>query len=176
MLVIDRGLDEAADKNKFRTRITDEAKSFIATLAEGYPHFIQEFAHYAFDRDADDVIDNADALNGAYSENGALDQLGRKYFNDLFIDQIGSEDYRRVLHAMAESLDAFVSRPAIIERSKVKERIVDNALKALKERKIIIQNDRVRGEYRLPMKSFAVWIKARETVRAEDESMAPAGL
>ncbi len=112
------------------------------------------------------MIDNTDVLEGAFSSNGALDQLGRKYFNDLFIDQIGSEDYRRVLHAMAESLDAFIPRPEIIKKSGVK--IVDNALKALKERKIIIPNEKFRGEYRLPTKSFAVWIKARETVRAED--------
>ncbi len=110
------------------------------------------------------MIDNTDVLEGAFLEWGSR-PTRRKHFNDLFIDQIGSEDYRRVLHAMAESLDAFIPRPEIIKKSGVKEKIVDNALKALKERKIIIPNERVRGEYRLPTKSFAVWIKARETVR-----------
>jgi hypothetical protein len=169
--VIEKGLGDAERVNKFKTEITDEAKELIAALAEGYPHFLQEFAHSAFDRDSDNLIDKADVLEGAFSENGALDQLGRKYFTELYIAQIGSEDYRRVLYAMAESLDEFVSRPEIIARSGVKERIVDNALRALKDRSIIVANDRARGEYRLPTKSFAVWIRARETARSAEIGM-----
>jgi hypothetical protein len=32
--------------------------------------------------------------------------------------------------------------------------------KALRERRIILPNEQKQGEYRLPTKSFAVWIKA----------------
>jgi hypothetical protein len=42
----------------------------------------------------------------------------------------------------------------------VKPTQVTNALKALRERHIILANDKKQGEYRLPTKSFAVWIKA----------------
>jgi replication-associated recombination protein RarA len=101
---IDKGLNDAEKKNGFRTQITDEAKNIIANLSEGYPHFIQQFAYCAFDADRDDHIDAQDVQVGAYSEHGAMDQLGRRYFADLYIDQIGSEDYRKVLVAMAESL------------------------------------------------------------------------
>jgi hypothetical protein len=126
---------------------------------------LQEFAHCAFATDTDNEISVQDVVSGTFSEHGALHQLGKKYFADLYIDQIGSEDYRRVLIAMAESMDQWISRPEIIVRSNVKERIVDNALHALKDRKIIIANARVRGEYRLQTRSFAVWIKARAEVR-----------
>ena len=56
-----------------------------------------------------------------------------------------------------------------MERSGVKERTVDNALRALRERKIIYAKEGVRGEYRLPTKSFAAWIKAREAARLRGE-------
>jgi hypothetical protein len=167
--VVDRGLNDAETKNGFRTKISDDARTSIANLSEGYPHFIQQFAYCAFDADRDDYIDVNDVGEGAFSEHGALDQLGKRYFSDLYIDQIGSDDYRRVLVAMAESLDAWVSRPDIIKLSGVRERIVDNAVRVLKDRRIIIQNDRVRGEYRLPTKAFAAWIRARETALAVQE-------
>lgn len=163
--VIARGLNEAKSKNGFETKITDEARDTIAALSEGYPHFIQEFAYCAFDHDLDNHIDRKDVLEGAFAENGALAQLGHKFFSALYIDQIGSDDYRHLLHAMAEHLDSWISRSEIIGDSGLKERTVDNALRALRERNIIIQNDAVRGEYRLPTKSFAVWIKARENAR-----------
>jgi len=165
--VIDKALDKAEEKNGFRTKITEEAKTAIATLSEGYPHFLQEFGYYAFEQDADSHIDRQDVYDGAFLENGALDQLGQKYFTELYVDQVGSEDYRKVLIALAESLDDWVGRPEIIKRSGVKDRIVDNALRALKAKKIITANDRVKGEYRLPTKSFAVWIRARESARSQ---------
>lgn len=164
--VISRGLDIAAEKNGFKTEIEEEAMDMISSLSEGYPHFLQEFAFWAFGSDRDNKIDVDDVINGAFSDNGALHQLGKKYFTGLYIEQIGSEDYRKVLIEMAESLDGWVSRQHLIEKSGVKERIVDNALHALKDRNIIVQNPRVRGEYRLPTKSFAAWIKAREAGRA----------
>ena len=74
-------------------------------------------------------------MTGTFAENGALDQLGKKYFSDLYIDQIGSEDYRKVLTAMAEGLDAWISRSDITKKSGLKQKTVDNALRALKEEK-----------------------------------------
>lgn len=164
--VVRRGLADAMEKNKRKTDITAHALDTIANLSEGYPHFIQQFAYSAFDADTDDHIDTADVTEGAFAEHGALDQLGKRYFSDLYIEQIGSEDYRRVLVVMAESSDSWVARPAIIRSSGVKERTVDNALRVLKEKRIILQNDRVRGEYRLPTKAFAAWIRAREAAIA----------
>jgi hypothetical protein len=172
--VVRQGLKSAAETNGFPTQMTPDALDSIANLSEGYPHFIQQFAYSAFDADQDNHIDVTDVTLGAFSEHGALDQLGRRYFSDLYVEQIGSEDYRKVLVAMAESSDSWVSRPRIIQSSGVKERIVDNALRVLKERRIILQNDRVRGEYRLPTKAFAAWIRAREAAAiASEKTEAP---
>jgi len=159
--VIDRGLKMSVEAGGDPVTITDEAKEMIANLSEGYPHFLQEFAHCAFNYDSDNQIDVGDVTGGTYSENGAFDQLGKKYFNQYYAAP-GSDDYRRVLIAMADHLDAWVTRAAIIAESKLKASTVDNALRALKAKQVILQNDNLPGQYRLPTKSFAVWLKIRQ--------------
>lgn len=66
MSVIDRGLDQANEKVEKEISINDDAKRLIANLSEGYPHFLQEFAHCAFATDTDDVIDLSDVLRGTF--------------------------------------------------------------------------------------------------------------
>jgi hypothetical protein len=158
--VVRRGLAEAAQKNGFETTIEDPALKSIVRLSEGYPHFIQQFAYSAFEEADGANITLAKVNVGAFKENGALDQLGKRYFAELYFDRIASRDYRRVLNAMANQLDAWVPRAGIIKSSGVRETQVNNALKALRERGIILVNEQKKGEYRLPTKSFAVWIRA----------------
>jgi hypothetical protein len=158
--VVRRGLSEAEEKNKQKTEIDEEALAAIVRLSEGYPHFIQQFSYSAFDEDSDDRITVEDVNQGAFKENGALDQLGKRFFSELYFEKIASEDYRRVLNSMADHLDGWTTRAEIIRDSGVKSTQVTNALKALRERHIILTNEKKQGEYRLPTKSFAVWIKA----------------
>jgi hypothetical protein len=165
--VIARGLVLARERNGYETRIEDRAVGMIAHLSEGYPHFVQQFAYSAFEHDTDNNISEEDVSQGAFKENGALDQLGKRYFSELYFDKIASDDYRKVLNAMAEHLDDWVTRKEIITTSNVKESQVNNALAALKDRNIILVSEEKQGLYRLPTKSFAVWIKA---VNARRES------
>ena len=106
------------------------------------------------------VIEAEDVKEGAFGPNGALNQLGHKYFNDLFFTQIGSDEYRRVLQAMAQFSDSWVNREKIKKEIIIKDTTLNNALQALKTRNIIIPNPGQPGEFRLPTKSFAAWIKA----------------
>ena len=164
--VVRRGLADATAKNGFETVIEQEALEAIIRLSEGYPHFIQQFCYSAFDQDNDNLISVSDVNEGAFKPNGALDQLGRRYFAELYFDKISSEDYRRVLNSMADNLDGWISRAEIIKASGVKNTQVTNALKALKDRGIILLNPEKPGEYRLPTRSFAVWIKALTAKKA----------
>lgn len=157
--VIDAGLKNAKAKNEFEVKITPNAKNLLAHMSEGYPHFIQQFAFCAFQADLDNNIDEEDVMSGAFSKGGAIDQLGELIFKEQYYDNIKSDDYRKVLNFMSESNDEWVLRKDIIN-SGIKEATVDNALSALRQRGIIISNDNVKGKYRLPTKSFAVWIKA----------------
>jgi hypothetical protein len=158
--VVESGLNAANQINPDLTSITPEALKMIAQLSEGYPHFLQEFAYKAFEADNDWVISELDVRDGAFGQNGAMNQLGHKYFNDLYFVQIGSDEYRRVLQAMAHYSDDWVDRDKIRAGITIKDTTLNNALQALKNRGIIIPNPTVKGEFRLPTKSFAAWIKA----------------
>lgn len=158
------GLKEASEKNGFAISITEDAGRLICDLAEGYPHFLQEFAYAAFEEDSDNVIDRADVVASLFKENGPFDQLGRKFFAK-FYEMPGSDDYRTVLHVMADDMDGWVERATIIQRSGLKAGTVDNALRALKGKNVIVWEGSNRGRYRIPTKAFAVWIRGRRLAR-----------
>lgn len=158
--VVISGLNEANKINIEQTAIDDEALKLISQLSEGYPHFLQEFAFKAFEKDEDFRICTEDVKNGAFGQFGALKQLGDKYFNDLYFTQIGSDEYRKVLQAMSQFSDSWVNREKIKNEITIKDTTLNNALQALKTRSIVIPNPSQPGEFRLPTKSFAAWIKA----------------
>lgn len=158
--VIHSGLDAAYKKNDQKVTIDNDAANLIASLSEGYPHFLQQFAYFAFDVCKGNNITVDDVKKGAYMENGGLSQLGDKYFNEMYNARIWSEEYRKVLKFMAESGDSWISRKDIVKGCDVSSSNINNALAALKDREIIIPDHGRRGFYRLPTKSFAVWINA----------------
>lgn len=162
--VIARGIDFANQRNTVSTTVTPAAMELLCELSEGYPHFIQQFSYSAFAYDTDDVIDVDDVVGGAYRENGALPQLGRKYFNEMYFGKVGSEDYRQVLRTMAAHGDDWVSRKTLLDESGVKASTINNALNALKSRNIISVDEGRQGHYKLPTKSFAAWINAFQIV------------
>jgi hypothetical protein len=162
--VVDSGLEIASKRNGFEIRITPDALDLISTLSEGYPHFVQQFAYSAFSEDKDRVIDIRDVANSAFKENGALAQLGAKYFSEMYHAKISSDDYRKVLDVMANYSDAWVTRKTIISETGLKSTTVTNALNSLKGKNIILVDETRQGHYRLPTKSFATWINAIKTV------------
>jgi hypothetical protein len=158
--VIRRGLKVAEEKNGFVTDVEPGAVRWISHVSEGYPHFIQQIAYCAFEADTDNYIDEKDVANGALRENGAFQQLGAKYFHDLYFDQIASDKYRAVLQAMAPFGDDWISKAKLRELTGLGDSTMGNAIHALKERRIIISEEGKMGSYRLPTKAFAVWIGA----------------
>jgi AAA domain len=164
--VVRKGLEIASTKNAFETKISDEALELLAELSEGYPHFIQQFSYNAFNSDTDNIIDVKDVINGAYDENGAIAQLGSKYFNEMYFGKISSDEYRKVLNTMAEHADNWVARKDIMNESGIKQSTIANALNALKSRNIISADPSRQGYYRLPTKSFAAWINAIKSVES----------
>jgi hypothetical protein len=159
-LVVTSGLTIANRVNVEKTRIDKEAINLISELSEGYPHFLQEFAFMAFESDEDNVITVEDVRKGAYGEKGALNQLGEKYFHDLYFTQIASDEYRKVLQAMSNFSDTWVNRENIKSIITIKETTLNNALQALKTRGIILSHPTQQGSFKIPTKSFAAWIKA----------------
>jgi hypothetical protein len=157
--VIDKGIEEGNRINDEKTSISEEAKKHISTLSEGYPHFIQQFAYTAFDYNSDGEISSEDVLEGAFKDGGAIDAIGSRYYASDFHSKIKSDEYRQVLGIMAESLNEWIKKSDIRDKFTGQDQTLTDALAALTQRKIILKNDSVRGEYRLQQKGFALWIK-----------------
>jgi DNA-binding IscR family transcriptional regulator len=68
---------------------------------------------------------------------------------------------------MAENLDGWTSKADLRKKLAIKHSTLNNAISALKKRHIILPRPGKAGVYRLPTKSFAVWIKAFTRARQE---------
>jgi Cdc6-like AAA superfamily ATPase len=157
--VIDMCLSAGNKSNGIRTQITAEARNVLVAFSEGYPHFIQQFGYSAFDRDSDNIIDEQDVMDGAFGQRGAFEQIGNRYYRNDFYDKIQKESYRQVLRIMAENLDDWVSKKEIRKKFKGSTSNLNNAISALRKRKIVLSKEGELGTYRLQHKGFAVWIR-----------------
>lgn len=137
------------------------AEDWIVDNSEGYPHFLQQYCHAAFDADDDHRIDLRDAWNGTFWEHGAIAQLGASYFEGMFISNKISDTEREILSMLAENDDAFTCQCAIVAKCADNEETMKQALIHLVDREII-QHDPIKMEtYRIIRRSFASWIRAR---------------
>lgn len=160
--VIESCLKQASEQNHAQYTITDGAQRYLIAISEGYPHFIQQFGYSAFESDTDTVIDLDDVYSGAFGEHGALWAIGDRYYRDDFYKKIQGNGYRQVLRIMAKKLNAWVTKTEIREQFKGKDSILDNAIKALRDRHIILSKEGEKGLYRLQQKGFAMWISLQQ--------------
>jgi hypothetical protein len=161
--VIDRGMNEANEKNDEKTIYDEEAKQYTVAFAEGYPHFIQQYAYSAFDADKDNKIDKNDVTLGLLGENGALKQLGERYFDKMYYKDIYSKKYRKILGVMAKSPEEYLTKKQIITLSGLTETNVTNAISMLTKKGMIIPKKGSKGSYKLMSRSFAAWIITLES-------------
>ncbi len=157
--VIDLCIQKGNETNQNPTKITSEAHSMLISFSEGYPHFIQQFGFSAFAYDHDNVIDRSDVENSAFGPRCALDLIGDRYYKNDFYNKIQKDSYRQVLRIMADDLDGWVTRAKIASRFKGTKTTLNNAIKALRDRHIILPKEGEKGIYRLQHKGFALWIK-----------------
>lgn len=157
--VINKAIEEGNKNNEQKTTISDKARLLVASLSEGYPHFIQQFGYSAFEHNSDDEISEDDVLNAAMKPGGAVDALGNSYYESAFHEKIKSDEYRQVLRIMAEKHNSWITKAQIREKFTGDETILSNALQALTARKIILKNKSKIGEYRLQQRGFALWIR-----------------
>lgn len=157
--VIDMCLARANVDNVEKTSIDNEAKAALIGLAEGYPHFAQQFGYSAFAADQDGKIDSLDVQRSAFGPRGALELIGDRYYRNDFYNKIQKDTYRQVLRIMADDLDAWVTRDKIRSKFKGNDTTLRNALQALRTRHIILSKEGEKGVYRLQHKGFALWIR-----------------
>ncbi len=157
--IINRGVEEFNQKNNLVMKITNKAYEFFFEYSEGYPHFIQQIAYSAFQVDNDLSISKEDVNKGMFKKSGALEKIGDRYYKDLYFNKISVESYREILKIMSKKWNSWIKKGEIREQFSGKESALNNGIKALRDRNIILTKKGSYGVYRLQWKSFAFWLK-----------------
>ncbi len=156
--VVKKGLDEANEKNSQSTTIESDANQAIFGYSEGYPHFVQQIGFSVFETDTDNNITREDVNKGFFMDGGALEQIGARYYRKLFYVDISTEQQRTILKIMSENWNNWIKREEIKKKFTGTEANLDNGLRALRDKNIIIPREGFKGQYRLQWASFAFWI------------------
>ena len=103
-----------------------------------------------------------------------MEKIGDRYYRDDFYNKIQKDSYRQVLRIMADNENRWVTKKEIRSKFRGKDSTLDNAIHALRDRKIILSKEGVLGVYRLQHRGFAFWMKWYTTdpleIRAQIES------
>ena len=134
-------------------------KKKLKNYFEGYPHFIQQISHSIIENLNDTSITESIVSESMNGKGGALDLIGKRYYADLFYDKIKVDSYRQILTIMAENWNDWTSKTDIREKFTGSGSDLNNGIKALRDRNIILTKRGVQGVYRLQWLSFAFWIK-----------------
>jgi len=166
--VITRGIKEAnsiSDQKITKITIDRKALDHIYVYSEGYPHFVQQIGYSVYDVNDNDKIDVEDVKKGFFMKGGALDLIGNRGYKKLYYSDINVESQRAILDIMADNWNDWVTRDFIKLKFNGKETTLDNGLRALKDKNIILVKEGSRGQYRLQWASFAFWIKNHKNIK-----------
>ena len=144
-------------------KISEKAIYQFHSLSEGYPHFLQQIGYSTIELSKSNIITDEDVREAMFSQGGALELIGNRYYSDLFYNKINVDSYRLILEIMAEKWDEWISKQEIRKSFKGSSTTLTNGIKALRDRHIILSKRGVRGQYRLQWLSFAFWIKIHKS-------------
>jgi len=156
-------IQKALAQTKPVVTIDPRAQDAIIHFSGGYPQFIQELGHAAFEMDQDNHLSHEDFIRGIFgdkSHEGAIKQLGRKLFDKMYLQDIGSDTYRRILSAIAKNEKETITRNEISAKSGIPQKTVGTYLRNMIARSILVKEGR--GQYRLVNRLFGVYIALYE--------------
>jgi len=136
----------------------DALESFFG-VSEGYPHFLQQIGYSVIDNLASENITKELVEETMFKEGGALDLIGNRYYVDLYYNRINVDSYRQILSIMAERWNDWITKADIRKTFTGSGSELNNGIKALRDRNIILTKRGVKGVYRLQWLSFAFWIR-----------------
>ena len=157
--IYERGLTHVNTKANQQYQISDEALEQMISVSEGYPHFAQQIGFSTFEENNEIEISNDTASKAIFKDNGAIDLIGDRYYRDMYYNQIREDAYREILNIMSENAGGVTTRKDLREKFSKKDHILDNGLRALKDRNIILPIQGRRGQYELQWIGFGIWIK-----------------
>lgn len=91
-----------------------------------------------------------------------------RYYEDMYYGKIKKDSYRQILNIMARKSNDWVSKKEIKKKFKGKKTTLENGIKALRDRNIILSKPGSSGFFRLQLIGFAVWI-SKNNSRSEQE-------
>jgi biotin operon repressor len=158
--VVRKAIKEINEKNPENViSVTEEGFKNFHELSEGYPHFLQQLGFSTISNLSSNQIDKDIVFDSMFNPGGALELIGKRYYVDLFYNKINSDLYRQILSIMAENWNTWISKEEIRKNFSGSGTNLNNGIKALRDRNIILTRRGVRGQYRLQWLSFAFWIK-----------------
>lgn len=157
--IYQRGLTLVNEKSKQKYGISSEALERMIGVSEGYPHFIQQIGFSIFEQNEDYEISIDTANRAIFMRNGAIDLIGDRYYRDMYYTQIKEDAYREILNIMSENSGGITTRKTLRDKFSKNDHILDNGIRALKDRSIILPVRGKRGQYKLQWIGFGVWIK-----------------
>ena len=153
-----RGLNLVNEKSTQQYSISQEALERMIGVSEGYPHFIQQIGFSTFEQNQDTEISIDTANKAIFRQNGAIDLIGDRYYRDMYYNQIKEDAYREILNIMSENSGGITTRKTLRDNFSKSDHILDNGIRALKDRSIILPVRGKRGQYKLQWIGFGVWI------------------
>lgn len=157
--IYDRGLKLVNKKASRHYSISGEALARMKSVSEGYPHFIQQIGFSTFDQNKDIEISLTAAEQAIFGPNGAIDLIGDRYYRDMYYNQIMEDAYREILNIISENAGGITTRQHLRDKFSKNDQTLDNGIRALKDRSIILPVRGKRGQYKLQWIGFGIWIK-----------------
>lgn len=151
--------------SKTEKKIDINAMEKILYYSERFPHLIQEIGYTSFEASKGKQSISLDevekGVHGTNEVKGSIERLGELFFSRMYDEVKKSENFKEILKIVAEKSGSnhdWVNRQYIMEKFALKKTSLDSAIKALKDKNILIKNPDKDGEYRMFSKMFQVYI------------------
>ncbi len=145
--------------------ISNEAVEKILNYSEYFPHLIQELGYSAFEVSERNEITGKDVdlgIHGNESYPGSIARLGELFFSRMYDEIKKSKNFKEILKIIATLSgikQKWVSRQAVLKEFSGKSTNLDSSIRVLKEKKLIITNPEMQGQYRISSKMFQAYIE-----------------
>lgn len=152
-------IDKTLGQTSPRVAIDARAREAIIHFAGGYPQFIQELGYAAFEVNPGGLLSYQDFVRGLEGDEfyeGAIQQLGRRHFDKMYLQDIGSDTYRKILSTIARHDQETIEPTEIADQSGISAKKIGAYLRNMVARNILVRESR--GEYRLVNRLFGVYI------------------
>ena len=158
-----------------RKKVSAGFASFVHYWTSGVPSFIHATCRAAFDVDQDQLLDEEDFRNGVLGTPevvGAIADLELKHFRKRYQQDILSNRYRRILHAIASHKGDEVTPKQIRDKltsTKEHDGLVVY-LRNMVDREVLKKSPGQVGRYTLPDRMFKVFLRLEEIRKSRPKS------